>query len=83
MSGHLDGESAAALAERRTFSWRTAFQWPAFAHGVLGTLRLWARRWREREEFLHYLAMDHRAGADLGSGATSAREWAERPFWRE
>lgn len=76
MSQYLDSDSVAALAESRSFSWRTFFQ------RAIDTARKWRRRQRERDELLNYLAMDHRAGTDLGLDRTCAREWAERPFWR-
>jgi uncharacterized protein YjiS (DUF1127 family) len=76
MSQYLDGESVAAFAESRSFSWR------AFMQRAIDTMRAWRTRQREREELLKYLAMDHRAGTDIGMDRTCAREWAERPFWR-
>jgi len=29
------------------------------------------------------MAIDHRAAADIGVTAGDARDWAERPFWRD
>jgi uncharacterized protein YjiS (DUF1127 family) len=76
MSQYLDGESVAAFAESRSFSSR------AVLRRAIDTIRIWRKRQHEREELLKYLAMDHRAGTDLGIDRTCAREWAERPFWR-
>jgi len=76
MSQYLRGESVAAFAESRSFSSR------ALLRRAIDTIRLWHRRRRERDELLNYIAMDHRAGSDIGMDRTCAREWAERPFWR-
>jgi uncharacterized protein YjiS (DUF1127 family) len=76
MSRYLNGESVAAFAESRSFFWR------AFLQSVISTIRIWRGRQQEREELLKYLAMDHRAGTDIGLDRTCAREWAERPFWQ-
>jgi uncharacterized protein YjiS (DUF1127 family) len=76
MSQYLDGESVAAFAESRSISWR------AFVQRTIDTVRIWRTRRKERDELLTYLAMDHRAGNDIGMDRTCAREWAERPFWR-
>jgi uncharacterized protein YjiS (DUF1127 family) len=76
MSQYLDGESVTAFVEGRSISTR------AFLQRAMDTIRVWRRRQQEREELLKYLAMDHRAGTDIGMDRTCAREWAERPFWR-
>jgi uncharacterized protein YjiS (DUF1127 family) len=76
MSQYLDGESVAAFAESRSLSSR------AFLQRAIHTMRIWRSRQRDRDELLSYLAMDHRAGSDIGMDRTCAREWAERPFWR-
>ncbi len=76
MSQYLNGESVAAFAESRSFSWHASLQ------RAIDTARIWRRRQREREELLKYLAMDHRAGTDIGMDRNCAREWAQRPFWR-
>jgi len=76
MSQYLDGESVVAFAETGSISWRASLQ------RAIETVRNWRRRRRERDELLNYLAMDHRAGSDIGMDRTCAREWAERPFWR-
>ena len=76
MSQYLHGESVAAFAEGRSFSPR------AFLQRAIDTIRIWRTRRRERDELLNYLAMDHRAGTDIGMDRTCARDWAERPFWR-
>jgi uncharacterized protein YjiS (DUF1127 family) len=76
MSHYLLGKSVSPLAERRPFSWR------AFLHNGVELARNWARRRQQRQELLEYLAIDHRAAADLGIPANDAHEWAERSFWR-
>jgi uncharacterized protein YjiS (DUF1127 family) len=76
MSQYLNGESVAAFAEGRSFYWR------AFLQRAIDTARIWRKRHRDREELLRYLALDHRAGTDIGMDRNCAREWADRPFWR-
>jgi len=76
MSRYLVGESVAAFAGSRSFSW------PAFFKRVSDTPRIWLRRRRERQELLLYLAADHRAAKDIGIDRSNAREWTERPFWQ-
>ena len=76
MSRYLDGQSVAALARSRTFSWRALFK------SLADTLRIWRKRHRDRDELLKYFATDHRAPNDLGIDRANAREWADRPFWR-
>jgi uncharacterized protein YjiS (DUF1127 family) len=76
MSQYLDGESVAAFNESRSFSWRASFKRAG------ETVKIWLQRRRERQELLNYIAMDHRAGTDIGMDRSCAREWAERPFWR-
>ena len=77
MSHYLNGESIAAFAESRSLYWR------AFLQHAIDAVRIWRRRQRDREELLKYIAMDHRAGTDIGMDRNCAREWAERPFWRD
>jgi uncharacterized protein YjiS (DUF1127 family) len=76
MSRYLDGESVAAFAGSRSFSWR------AFFKRLADTARIRLKRQRDRRELLDYLAMDHRAAKDIGIDRSNAREWAQRPFWR-
>lgn len=76
MSHYADGESFAAFAESQSFSWR------AFCSRLIDTARIWSKRRRDRQELLDYLALDHRAAADIGIDRSDAREWAHRPFWR-
>jgi uncharacterized protein YjiS (DUF1127 family) len=76
MSQYLDGESVATFTESRSFSWRASFK------RARETVTIWLQRRQERRELLDYLAMDHRAGTDIGIDRSCAQEWAERPFWR-
>jgi len=76
MPRYIYGESVAAFAESRAIPWR------ALLDGPLDMLRTWVKRRREREELLRYMTIDHRAASDLGISRESARDWAERPFWR-
>jgi uncharacterized protein YjiS (DUF1127 family) len=76
MSRFLDGETVAAFAGSRTFSWR------ALCKSVADVPRNWLRRERERQELLDYLADDFRAAKDIGIDRSDAREWAHRPFWQ-
>jgi uncharacterized protein YjiS (DUF1127 family) len=76
MSHYLSGQSAAALAQLRPISWRV------FLHSAAQMGRTWISRRRQRQELLDYMAIDHRAAADLGVTGNDARDWAERPFWR-
>lgn len=76
MSNYLHGESAAAFTERRSVPWR------AFANGAVLMVQAWLTRRRQRQELLDYMAIDHRAAADIGVSANGARDWAKRPFWR-
>lgn len=76
MSHNLHGESTAAFAERRWYPSRTFFS------SVIDIMRTWIRRRQQRQELLDYMAIDHRAAADIGATGNEAREWAERPFWR-
>ncbi len=82
MSQYLDGESVAAFTESRSLTGSRWFSSRAFLQRAIDTMRVWRIRRREREELLNYLAMDHRAGTDIGMDRSFAREWAERPFWR-
>ena len=81
MSRYLDGTSVAAFAGNRSFAW-SALRKRLLAGSVSRSARIWLKRWRDRRELLDYLAMDHRAAADLGIDRSNAREWAQRPFWR-
>jgi uncharacterized protein YjiS (DUF1127 family) len=76
MSRYLDGESVAAFAGSRTFSWR------AFCKSITDVPRIWLKRQQDRQELLDYLATDHRAAMDIGIDRSNAREWATRPFWQ-
>jgi uncharacterized protein YjiS (DUF1127 family) len=76
MSHYIHRESTATLAARPSFPWRTFFN---NAAEVVGT---WFRRRQQRQELRDYMAIDHRAAADMGVSANDARDWAERPFWR-
>jgi len=63
--------------------WRSAAAFAAkLAIQPASQIRVWARRYRERQEFLNLLATDHRIAADLGSTEDNLRSWASRPFWR-
>jgi uncharacterized protein YjiS (DUF1127 family) len=75
MFRYLYGESVAALAEGRSFSWR------AYVHAAVDTVRTWPTRRRQRQELLDYMAIDHRIAADIGLSKSDALDWAERPFW--
>jgi uncharacterized protein YjiS (DUF1127 family) len=44
--------------------------------------RKWRERRRQRAELVEYIALDHRAAADIGITGEQAHNWAERPFWR-
>jgi uncharacterized protein YjiS (DUF1127 family) len=76
MSHYLHGNSAAALRQCRQVSWRMFFQ------SADNMVRNWIKRRQQRQEFLDYMALDHRAAADIGLAANDARDWAERPFWQ-
>jgi len=76
MSHYLHGDSAAALQQRRQISWRMLFQ------SADNMVRNWIKRRQQRQEFLDYMVLDHRAAADIGLAANDARDWAERPFWQ-
>jgi uncharacterized protein YjiS (DUF1127 family) len=67
----------AALAPLRTFSWLTLYR------GALAWARSCRQRQRERQQLLDYMAIDHRAAADIGVQRHDALEWANRPFWRD
>jgi uncharacterized protein YjiS (DUF1127 family) len=45
--------------------------------------RKWRERRRQRAELFEYIALDHRAAGDIGITGYEARNWAERPFWRD
>ncbi len=76
MSYYLRHASAAALTEHRPISWRIFFD------SAVETVKIWARRQKHRQELLDYLAIDHRAAADMGMSGTDTLDWAKRPFWR-
>ncbi len=50
------------------------------AQWVLGTLRQWRRRSREREQLSH---MDERMLKDIGITRGEALRLSSKPFWRE
>lgn len=77
MSHCIGREAASVLAEPRTFSLRSC------VGGFAGTLMTWLKRHHDRRELLDYLNTDHRAALDIGADGNRAREWAQRPFWRE
>jgi uncharacterized protein YjiS (DUF1127 family) len=77
MSYYIALDAAAAVTPLRTFSWRR------LCRGALGWLRSCRRRQRERQQLLDYMAIDHRAAADIGLKRHDALEWANRPFWRD
>lgn len=64
--------------------WRAAAAFAAeLAVQPASQIRVWARRYRERQELLDLLATDdHRMAADLGSTEDRLRSWASKPFWR-
>jgi uncharacterized protein YjiS (DUF1127 family) len=64
------------LPEHRPISWRIFFD------GAVETVKTWARRRRQRQELLDYIAVDHRAAADIGISGTNTLDWAKRRFWR-
>jgi len=76
MSHYLHSHSLAGLSARRSIPWR------AFFNRAVDMVRMWARRQRRRHELLDFMAIDHRAAADIGVTGNDAREWAQRPFWR-
>lgn len=80
MSHYLHGQSAAALSERPPVFW------PIFCSSAIVTvrtmMRTWAKRRQHRQELRDYVAIDHRATADMGITSSNARDWAKRPFWR-
>ena len=76
MSQYVHSESFAPFAESRSFSWRALFR------RMIDTVQAWRRRHRERRELSNYLAMDHRAAADIRIDRNCARKWVERPFWQ-
>jgi uncharacterized protein YjiS (DUF1127 family) len=43
----------------------------------------WRCHRRQRQEFIDFLASDHRAAADIGITAYEAQQYIDRPFWRE
>ena len=77
MSCYTERDAAAVVAPLRTFSWRTLYR------GASAWLRSCRQRQRERRQLLDYMAIDHRAAADIGVTGYDALEWANRPFWRD
>jgi uncharacterized protein YjiS (DUF1127 family) len=80
MSRYSPAQSVAGLVEGRLFSW--FFSWRTLFNSIVITVLTWHRRRQLRQELLDYLAMDHRAAADIGISRSNARAWAARPFWR-
>ena len=76
MSHYLHGETAAALTQARPVFWRPSVR------DLARMVSTWISRRQQRQELLDYVALDHRAAADLGVSANDARDWADRPFWR-
>jgi uncharacterized protein YjiS (DUF1127 family) len=76
MFHYLQDETAARFAKRWSLSW------PDFLSVAVDTVRTCLSRGHQRQELLDYLAVDHRAAADIGMADNDAREWARRPFWR-
>ena len=76
MSQYLHSHPAAILGARRSIPWR------AFFNGAADIVRNWVRRRRQRQELLAFMAIDHRAAADIGMTSNDACEWAQRPLWR-
>lgn len=76
MSRHLHVQSVTTFVEGRFFSWRT------LSSSIINTALTWLSRRQQRQELLDYLAMDHRAAADIGIGRSNLQDWTERPFWR-
>ncbi len=75
MAHYLLGQSATIFGARRSIPRRTSLK------STLEVIRTWARRQRQRQELLDYMAVDHRAAADIGLTDNDARDWAGRPFW--
>jgi len=75
MSHHFQGGTTAAVVVRRQ-------AWRPFIAAAAEMMRTWSMRWRQRREFLDYVAFDHRAATDMGMTGSDARDWATRPFWR-
>jgi hypothetical protein len=71
MSCYLQTESATALAQRRALSWRSLF------NGAFVLMRQSLARRKHRQEFLDYIASDHRAAADIGLTNYNERELRE------
>jgi hypothetical protein len=74
---------SAPSAFQRLLSWLTAVY--ESGRRVAGRCRsvivMWARRHRDRQDLLNYLAQDHRAAADMGATPGDLKTWAQKPFW--
>jgi len=77
MTHYLSSQPAAAAAGRRNVPGR------AFVAGAAEMVRIWLERRRQRQELLNHITDDHRAVTDLGVSRSAARDWVERPFWRD
>jgi uncharacterized protein YjiS (DUF1127 family) len=77
MSCTIEPDVAAAAAPLRILSWREIFR------GAVAWVQACWQRQRERQQLLDYMAIDHRAAADIGMKRCDALEWANRPFWRD
>ena len=77
MSCYTERDAAPAAIPLRTFSLR------AFCRDAIVWMRSCRQRQRERQQLLDYMAIDHRAAADIGMKRYDALEWANRPFWRD
>ncbi len=77
MSDRVCYGSAPLFAKRRPLPWRALFA------AVANLVRICRRRREQRQELLDYMASDHRAAADIGITGYEARNWSQRPFWRD
>jgi uncharacterized protein YjiS (DUF1127 family) len=77
MSCYIDPDVAADFAPLRMLSWRVP------CREAVAWVRSCRQRQRERQQLLDYMAIDHRAAADIGMKRHDALEWANRPFWRD
>jgi uncharacterized protein YjiS (DUF1127 family) len=77
MSCYTERDAAAIVAPLRTLS-----RW-ALCREAVAWLRSCRQRQCERQQLLDYMAIDHRAAADIGVTCYEALEWANRPFWRD
>jgi hypothetical protein len=79
----VDGRPQLAPKECRGSRWRTAAVFAAkLAVWPASQIRVWARRYRERQELLELLATDHRTAADMRATEVDLKSWANKPFWR-